>query len=113
MNSIILKNTVSPSSNDLAVFFIGAPGSGKSTFWNNHMNKYYRINNDTEKSKSKQKKTFAKAVKDGVGIVLDNNNYSCIQREMWIKLAKKEKYKTIAIRFRVEKDICQKFNQMR
>ncbi len=33
------------------VIFVGSPGSGKSTFWQNYMPKYARINRDTLKTK--------------------------------------------------------------
>jgi hypothetical protein len=33
------------------VIFVGSPGSGKSTFWQNYMSKYARINRDTLKTK--------------------------------------------------------------
>lgn len=33
------------------IIFVGSPGSGKSTFWQNHLPKYARVNRDTLKTK--------------------------------------------------------------
>jgi predicted kinase len=58
----------------LAVFFIGPPGSGKSTLWSNKFKSWPRINNDTDKSVPKQTAIFNDAVAKNVGVVIDNTN---------------------------------------
>lgn len=35
------------------VIFVGSPGAGKSTFWQNYMPDYIRVNRDTLKTKQK------------------------------------------------------------
>lgn len=35
------------------VIMVGAPGSGKSTFWQSYLPKYSRVNRDTLKTKEK------------------------------------------------------------
>lgn len=32
------------------IIFVGPPGAGKSTFWQNHLKTYIRVNNDTLKT---------------------------------------------------------------
>lgn len=54
-----------------------------------------------------------KGVEDGIGIVIDNTNRDQKQRGDWIKLAKQNKYKTIAFRFNLTKPQSMMFNSMR
>lgn len=47
------------------IIFIGSPGSGKSTFWNNYLKSYVRVNNDTLKNHDRCIKVTIEALKNG------------------------------------------------
>lgn len=70
------------------VIFVGSPGSGKSTFWKNHLSSYERINRDTLKTKEKCLKVAEEAMKNGKNLVIDNTNPSAEDRKAYIQLAK-------------------------
>ena len=56
------------------VIFVGSPGAGKSTFWQNYMPKYHRVNRDTLKTKEKCYKVADEQLTKGNSVVIDNTN---------------------------------------
>ena len=101
------------SKNKDMIVFIGSPGSGKSTFYNNYCKGYARVNNDSQKSKKKTLEAFMKGASKGTGIVIDNTNRDRKQRSRWIELATKHGYKKIAFRFLMDKPLAMDFNKLR
>ncbi len=87
------------------VVLIGPPASGKSTFWQNHLKNYVRVNRvnplliqllksnkifkDTLKTKEKCLKAAEEAINSGKNLVIDNTNPTSEDRRPYIELAKK------------------------
>lgn len=88
------------------VLFVGSPGSGKSTFWQNYMPKYSRINRDTLKTKEKCYKVAEEEIKKGNSIIIDNTNPKADDRKYFIDLAKKYGYKVRCFQFLTTKEVC-------
>ena len=95
------------------IFFIGPPGSGKSTFWNKYMKEYTRVNHVEDDDFKDLIKTVAKGTKiiqeeaakpQPKGIVIDNTNCTKQQRHEYMKLAQSLGYKPIAFVFNVDKE---------
>jgi bifunctional polynucleotide phosphatase/kinase len=74
------------------LLMIGYPGSGKSTFVQDYLKNYVRVNMDTLKTKAKCIKECEKALKDNKSVVIDNTNPDKDTRKNYIDLAKKYKY---------------------
>ena len=53
---------------------VGSPGSGKSTFWQNYLPNYSRVNRDTLKTKEKCYKVAEQEILNGKSVVIDNTN---------------------------------------
>lgn len=85
---------------------IGAPGSGKSTFVQNHLKDYVRVNRDSLKTKEKCLKAAEAAMKEKKYVVIDNTNPTAADREPYIKLAKDNGYNVRAFFINVEKDLA-------
>lgn len=62
---------VEPQSKEM-IIFVGSVGSGKSTFWKNHLSTYIRINRDTLKTKEKCISAAKDAINKGLSCVIDN-----------------------------------------
>jgi len=95
------------------VIFVGAPGSGKSTLWDNHFSDYVRVNNDTLKTKEKCIKVARQALSDGKSCVIDNTNPDKDTRARYIPIAEEFKVPCRAFYFDVEKTVCMHNNEQR
>jgi len=87
------------------IVFVGAPGAGKSTFWNNHLSDYVRVNNDTLKTKEKCMKVCRQALDDGKSAVIDNTNPDTESRKRYIDIAKEYKVPIRCFYFDFEKSV--------
>lgn len=74
------------------VIMVGSPSSGKSSFAARHFAGYYRINQDTLKTRTKCLKEMARVAKYGTSIVVDNTNPSAAVRKLYIDIAKQFGY---------------------
>ena len=95
------------------IILIGAPGSGKSTFCENYLKNYIRINQDNLKNKKKCFEKTIEAIKDNNNIVIDNTNPQKNIREEYIKIAKDNNYKVRAFIMKVNKDLAFHLNNLR
>lgn len=77
------------------IILVGGPGSGKSTFCNNHLVSagYEVINQDTLKTRQKCTKRCEECLKGKKNVVIDNTNGTAKSRADYIKLAKANKVK--------------------
>jgi len=71
------------------VIFVGSPASGKSTFWQNYMSQYIRVNRDTLKTKEKCVAVLDKSLAEKKSCVVDNTNPEKEDRQLFIQVAKK------------------------
>ena len=94
---------------------IGSVGSGKSTFVQNNLSTYVRINRDTLKTKEKCLARAEECIKANQHLVIDNTNPKQEDRKIFIDLAKKYSkefifysldYPVRAFYIEVTKDLC-------
>ena len=72
---------------------IGIQGSGKSTFCQEHLSSFCRINLDTLKTRHQEQLAIDECFKCGKNIVIDNTNPTVEERKKYILQAKNEGYK--------------------
>ncbi len=89
---------------------IGLPGSGKSLFSDNLIDKYKIISQDVYKTKSKVKKEVINEMEKEGNIILDNTNISRKIRSEWIELSIKYNYEIVLLHFDTHIDICKHNN---
>lgn len=58
------------------IIMVGSPGSGKSTFIQNYLKSYERINRDTLKTMKKCLDVAESHMKNGKNVVIDNQNHT-------------------------------------
>jgi len=102
-----------PSKTKEMVIFVGPPGSGKSTFWQNNLKDYVHVNNDTLKTKQKCQKVAEEAVSTGKSVVIDNTNPGKATRQEYIKIAKNHNYTVRCFFFNLTKDMAFHLNELR
>ena len=95
------------------ILFCGAPGSGKSTFWQSYLKDYVRVNNDELKTPEKCKKVADAALSQGKSVVIDNTNKTFEQRSRYIPIAKKYNVPYRCILFTTPKEVCIHNNKQR
>ena len=74
---------------------IGIQGSGKSTFCQEHLSSFCRINLDTLKTRYQEQLAIDECFKFEKNFVIDNTNPTIVERKKYIIQAKKEGYKII------------------
>lgn len=95
------------------VLFFGAPGSGKSTFFNTHLSSYERISQDKLGTADKCIKACQQALSAGRSAVIDNTNKTLEQRSRYTSIAKALKIPIRIFIFEVPKDRCMHNNKQR
>jgi len=93
------------------ILFVGPPGSGKSTFWSNHLKNYERINNDTLKTAEKCMKALWEALKAKKSAVIDNTNKTREERDWYISIAKELKIPVRCFYFKIPKELSMLLNK--
>jgi len=88
------------------IIMMGGPGSGKSTFWQNYLSGYSRVNRDALKTKEKCYKVAEEEIKNGKSVIIDNTNAKKEDRKYFVDLAKKYGYKARCFEMLTPKDIC-------
>lgn len=101
------------SNNQEIILFVGSPGSGKTTFFNNNLQNYEHINQDVLKSNIKCLKLAREALKEGKSIVVDRTHRDKESRKEYINLAKEFKIDIRCIYFAFPKDLCFHLNNLR
>jgi predicted kinase len=96
------------------IIFIGAPASGKSTFFKeNFADTHVRINLDMLKKRDKEQLLFMACLKGRQRFVIDNTNPTIEDRERYLQYAKEYRCAFHAYYFNVPKDICLARNRLR
>jgi len=97
-----------------AVFFIGIPGSGKSTFF---LKKYYdthiRINLDMLKTRHREMILIAACIKAKQSFVVDNTNITAAERARYIPLARQAGFRVVGYYFQSNLEASLQRNQQR
>lgn len=99
----------------IVIIFIGAPGSGKSTFFFNYFHplNFGRVNNDTLKTEKKCVTKMQEILDNGMSVVIDNTSPTKTKRKVFIEIAKKNKAKTYCIYFELTKELTFHLNNQR
>lgn len=75
------------------ILFIGIPGSGKSTFYQQHFfHTHLRINLDMLRTRNRENKLLDFCFQTQMPCVVDNTNIKTEDRRKYIELAKQRKY---------------------
>lgn len=95
-------------------FMVAPPASGKSTFVNEYLGNFTRINRDTLKTKNSCLKHTLRALNNNENIVIDNTNPSKESRKSYLDIAKKKGYECVAIVWSdMDKKFCNHLNHYR
>jgi bifunctional polynucleotide phosphatase/kinase len=100
------------------IIFVGFPASGKSTI-SKHIKiknpdcNYKIINRDQLKTVDKCLRLTEEEIKKGNSVIIDNTNPSIESRSVFIKIAKKYKYKIVCIILETSKQLAQHNNSYR
>ncbi|XP_053206998.1 uncharacterized protein F21D5.5-like [Panonychus citri] len=92
------------------IVFIGLPGAGKSTFFNELLSTkgYFRINRDELGTMDKCTREFEKYVKSSTSnqtkLVIDNLNVDLVSRGSWLSLCKVHNLTPIAFQFNISRE---------
>jgi len=83
------------------IIFVGMPGVGKTTYYNNFLKPkgYVHVNQDTLKSKSKCLTTTKRACQNGQCVAVDCTNPGQSRREEFYSIANKHDYDIVTIHF--------------
>nr|QBK84779.1 MAG: polynucleotide kinase 3 phosphatase [Pithovirus LCDPAC01] len=94
LNEIILPTKKS------MVIFVGMPGTGKTSYYNNYLKelKYVHVNQDILKTKRKVIKTAKRALEEKSNVVIDRTNPKQSDREIFYEMAKEHNY-TITVMY--------------
>ncbi|KAJ5678663.1 hypothetical protein N7462_006907, partial [Penicillium macrosclerotiorum] len=97
------------------VIFCGSPGSGKSTYFWNHLEPlgYQRVNQDILKSRPKCLKVARELLEAKTSVVVDNTNANLETRAYWTALAKELHVPIRCIHFLSPPDLCRHNNAVR
>ena len=77
------------------ILMIGIPGSGKSTFCEQHLPQYRLISLDLLHTRFQESKALEEAIAEKVDIVIDNTNVSRAERARFIERGKAAGYRII------------------
>lgn len=97
-----------------AIIFIGLQASGKSTYYKEHFfNTHLRISMDLLNTRNKEKQFLEKAIELQQAVVIDNTNPQKLDRQRYIPLFQKRKYKIHGYYFKSNVNDCLLRNNLR
>jgi predicted kinase len=89
------------------ILFIGIPGSGKSTFYQQHFfHTHVRINLDMLRTRNRERKLLAFCLETSMPCVVDNTNVTAQDRKMYIDLAKQYRFSITGYYFNIPLQQC-------
>lgn len=82
------------------IVFIGAPGAGKSTYYQQHLfHTHLRINLDMLRTRRREAMLFEAALRAGQRLVIDNTNPTLADRQRYLPAARAQGFSATAIYF--------------
>jgi predicted kinase len=97
-----------------AVIFIGIPGSGKSTFFQERfIDSHVRINLDMLKTRNREKILVEACIQAKQPFVVDNTNITASERKKYISLARQAGFLVIGYYFQANLAAALNRNQLR
>lgn len=89
------------------VLYIGKPGSGKTTHYNNNFkDTHVHVSQDLQ-GKQGHREVFEQAIAENKDVVVDRQNHIRIQRKYYIDLAKEANYSIRVIEFKVNRYLAE------
>jgi predicted kinase len=96
------------------IIFIGIPGCGKSTFYQqNFFHTHLRINLDMLRTRNRENRLLAFCFQTSMPAVIDNTNVQLQDRSAYISLAKKHRFTVTGYYFESHLQPCLERNAMR
>lgn len=95
------------------VLMIGIQGSGKSTFCNEYLEGFIRINLDTLHTRNKENIAIIKAIAGKDNLVIDNTNPTAAERVEYIQRGKEAGYRIIGFFMQSKLQDCIARNEQR
>jgi DNA 3'-phosphatase len=93
-------NKIDLSVGKTMIVFVGAPGTGKTTYYNTYLSdKYIHINQDILRTKKRVLGAAENNMKQGYNVVIDSTNPGQGRREEFYRLAQKYGYNIVVIYF--------------
>ena len=107
-------NLIIPEQQEI-ILFVGFPGVGKTTFYNNYLKKfkYFHINQDELNTLTKCINLTKTELNLGKSVVIDNTNPSIETRQKYIKIAKNNKVSIRCIYFDIDEKLAKHLNKYR
>lgn len=97
-----------------AVLFIGIPGSGKSTFYNEKFfNSHVRINLDMLRTRHREMVLLEACIRAKQSFVVDNTNITLAERARFIPLARQAGFRVVGYYFQTNLEAALQRNQLR
>lgn len=95
------------------ILFTGIQGSGKTSFYQNHLSQYAHINLDTLRTRSRERLAFERCLQAGESLVVDNTNPTRETRQRYIQPAKQAGYRVVGLYFASSLSACIRRNALR
>ena len=97
-----------------AVLFIGVPGSGKTTFFQEKFfDTHVRINLDMLKTRNREKILIEACLRAEQSFVVDNTNITTVERARYIPLARQAGFRVVGYYFQSNLEAALQRNQQR
>ena len=96
------------------VIMMGLQGSGKSTFYSQHLSDdFVHVNLDTLKTRHQEKLLIEKCMQSESNFAIDNTNPTRLDRERYIKTAKEAGYRIVGYFLESKIKACMQRNALR
>ena len=95
------------------VLLVGCQGSGKSSFYREHLKAYTQVSQDILRSKGKCLSVTEQLLKAGKSVVIDNTNPDVISRHVYIQIAKRLTIPVRVFWLQTDKEHCRHNNMFR
>jgi predicted kinase len=96
------------------IIFTGIPGSGKSTFYQQHFfHSHLRVNLDMLRTRNRENRLLRFCFDTQMPLVVDNTNVKAVDRQQYIQLAKQYRFRITGYYFHTPLPDCLARNALR